>query len=330
MRPRLIALAALVAVAALAAVNAQTLSGTVVSRGVPLADVAVTAEADGRRLASVTTDAQGRFAIDVATSKARDFLLEFSRAGFRRDVKVLDRSTLSRPLQVVLLPASGPGAISPEDEQKLKALVTPAGTGPLMFVPYSLPAGTDAATASALNERLRLQLQRLIITHVQAPSVVADSRGVSLTPLPVAANNDLERLRAVGEFVNALAVVSGIGIDDAATPTIELASSYVIIPRGDLFEPPVLNIVDTVPAQQIGRVALDQKMSRMWGRATVLALAARDLREAKSLPVAARKIELARVKRYLVAERADVGARDELGEAKLKELIDVVSRELGR
>lgn len=314
------------------AADAQTLAGTVSSRGAPLAGVAVAAEADGRRVAGATTDAQGRFAIDLAAAaSARDFSVAFSRAGFRGEVRLLDRAALARPLRVTLLPASGPGAISPDDEARLKLLVTPAGTGPLLFVPYSLQAGGAAPDAAALNERLRLQLQRLIVTHVQVAGSSDSARGVSLTQAPLQADNDLERLRAVGEFVNALAVVSGIGIGDGGTaaPTLELASNYVIIPRADVFDPPVLSIVDTVPAQKIGLLELDQKMSRLWGRATILALAARDLQRAQSLAGEARRAELKRVHAYLKAERANLGARDELSEARLRDLIDRLGREIG-
>jgi hypothetical protein len=135
----------------------------------------------------------------------------------------------------------------------------------------------------------------------------------------------------VGEFVNALAVVSGIGIGEGDTAqTLELSSSYVIIPRASLFEPPVLSIVDSVPAPKIGLLELDQKMSRLWGRATIMALAARDLKRSQSLEGEARRGELKRIQTYLKAERATFGARDELSEARLRELIDRLGQEIGR
>ena len=310
--------------ALLPSLAAQSLTGTVTAADKPLADVAVVAEADGRGFGNARTDAQGQFAIPLAPAgSARDFAVTFGKTGFRSEVRRLDRSAASRPLQVKLLAATGPGAVSPQDEEKLRALITPAGTGPLMFVPYTLPGGGQAVAA---NQSLRLQLERLIMTHVQS---TVGGAGVSMTALPLDANNDIARLQAIGEFVNALGVVSGMGLDDGSGQSLELSSSFVIIPRAKLFEPPVLNIIDTVPARRLGLSALDQSFSRMWGRATVFALAARDLKAAEALGDEARRAELKRVRAYLVAERGAVGPSDAIGTARLNELIDRVSREVG-
>jgi hypothetical protein len=332
MRFRLTALVAWVASTALGMADASALSGTVSSRGVPLAGVAVVAEIDGVRAADATTDEQGRFAVVLGgAAGARDFLVAFSHPGFRPDTRLLDRAALELPLNVSLLPATGPGALSPADQEALRPLVTPAGTGPLMFVPYRLQTGSGRPDPASFNERLRIQLQRLIITHVQSAAPAVDVRGIALTQAPIAIDDDLERLRSAGEFVNALAVVSGIGIGEGSgTPSIELASNYLIIPRGDLFVAPVLSIVDTVPAEKIGLAAIDPKMSRMWGRATILALAAQDLNDAQAKSGEARRVALKRVQQYLVAERSNIGAKDTLGDSKLKELLDVVARELRR
>ena len=305
---------------------AQDLAGIVTAAGKPLAGVAVTAEADGRSIGNTLTNAQGQFAIPLTSAAgARDFAVNFTRAGFRSEVRRLDRAAAARPLQISLLAATGPGAISPQDETRLRPLISPAGVGPLMFVPYDLQGG-DAGQIAATNQRLRQQLQRLIITHVQTTT---GASGVSITPLPVDANNDLTRLQAIGEFVNALGVVSGMGLDDGSGQSIELSSSFVIIPRATLFEPPVLNIVDTVPVRKLGLSSLDQSFSRMWGRATVLALAARDLKGAEVLSGDTRRNELRRVRGYLVAERSNVGPGDPIGTTRLNELIERVTREVG-
>jgi hypothetical protein len=319
-------LSALLSAVLLPPLAAQNLAGMVTAAGKPLGGVAVAAEADGRSIGNAVTNAQGQFAIPLASAAtARDFAVNFTLKGFRSEVRRLDRAAAARPLPISLLAASGPGAISPQDEARLRPLITPAGVGPLMFVPYDLQ-GADAAQVTAANQRLRQQLQRLIVTHVQATVGVS---GVSITPLPVDANNDLTRLQAIGEFVNALGVVSGMGLDDGSGESLELSSSFVIIPRANLFEPPVLNIVDTVPVRKLGLASLDQSFSRMWGRATVLALAARDLKAAEVLGGEARRNELRRVRGYLVTERSNVGPGDAIGTTRLNELIERVTREVG-
>ncbi len=306
---------------------AQTLTGTVGAAGKPLEDAVVAAEANGRGFGNTRTDAQGRFSIPLAPAgSARDYAVTFGKAGFRDEVRRLDRNAVGRPLQVILLANSGPSAISAQDEAKLRPLITTSGTGPLMFVPYALPAAGSGVPAADANQRLRVQLQRLIVTHVQSTVGRAE---VSITPLPVDADNDIARLQAIGEFVNALGVVSGMGLGDISGQSLELSSSFVIIPRPNLFSPPVLNIIDTVPASKIGLSALDQRFSRSWGRATVLALAARDLKATEALSGAARVNELRRVRAYLVSERSSVGPADELGAARLKEVIDRVTQEVG-
>lgn len=312
---------------------AQTVSGTV-RGGAPLSSVAVQVELDGRPLTDVSTDAAGRFSFQfaAATRSTSDVLVSFVKSGFRQASRSLSvGAATARPLDIVLLPLTGEGAI-PEDVKKvLDPRRTPEGTGPLMFVPYVLPAGAATGTAAELNLRLRTQLQRLILTHVQSVLPDADTRDVSLTELDVTAAADLERLRTYGEYVNALAMVSGLGIGEGSgtAQTVELASSFVIIPRTQKFEPPVLTIVDIVPASSIGRMSLDQRMSKEWGRATVIALVVRDLKAAQSLAPAERRAALKRVQRYLIDERATVGANEAVSARKLQQLLDQVNEELG-
>lgn len=309
--------------------HAQTISG-MVRAAEPLHDVSILVEVNGRRLTTVSTDAGGRFSFSLAsgTGPSSDVLISFSRAGFAPATRLVSaRDAAARPLEIELLPRTGQGAISEEVRKILEPAVTRVGTGPLMFVPYRLPADATLGTVSDLNQRLRMQLQRLILTHVQLSVPDADTRDIALAQLNVEAA-DLERLRTYGEFVNALAMVSGLGIADGGTQTIELASSFVIIQRAPQFEPPVLTIVDTVPAASIGRVALDQRMSKEWGRATVIALAVRDLKNAQGLSGAQKRAALEKTERFLVAELSDVGANDQLSARKLQQLLETVRREL--
>jgi len=322
-----LALGALVAIPA----RAQTITGTV-RAAEPLGGVTVLVEVNSRRLTTVTTDSNGKFSFALApgTGRSADVLISFTREGFVPATRLdTPENAAARPLSIVLLPRTGEGAISDDIKKVLGPAVTHVGTGPLMFVPYRLPADAAIGSVGELNQRLRVQLQRLILTHVQLSLPDADARDIVLVQLNVEAN-DLERLRTYGEFVNALAMVSGLGIADGGTQTIELASSFVIIPRAQQFEPPILTIVDTVPVAGIGRVALDQRMSKEWGRATVIALAVRDLRAAQSLAGSQKRAALEKTQRFLVAELSDDGANDQLSARKLQQLLGQVRRELGQ
>lgn len=309
--------------------NAQTISGVVRATG-PLPDVSILVEVNGRPLTTVSTDAGGRFNFSLApgTGPSSDLLMSFSKPGFGPATRLVSaRDAAVRPVEIELLPRTGQGAISEEVRKILEPSITRVGTGPLIFVPYRLPADATLGTVKDINERLRMQLQRLILTHVQLSVLEADTREIALAQINVEAA-DLERLRTYGEFVNALAMVSGLGIADSGTRTIELASSFVIIPRAPQFDPPVLTIVDTVPAASIGRVALDQRMSKEWGRATVIALAVRNLKDAHGLSGEQKRAVLQKTERFLVAELSDVGASDQLSARKLQQLLEQVRREL--
>ena len=312
---------------------AQTVSGTVLGGGAPLAGAEVRIELDGRALPRVGTDAAGKFsfALGAGTRNTSDLLLSFDKAGFRQENRSLSvADARARPLNISLLPLTGAGAIPDDIRKMLDARRTLQGTGPLMFVPYVLPGTQSAGNQTELNRRLRTQLQRLILTHVQSALPDADTRDLALSALEVG-EADIERLRTYGEYVNALAMVSGLGIGEGSgsAETVELSSSFVIIPRTGKFEPPVLTIVDTVPAAAIGRATLDQRMSKQWGRATVIALAVSDLKAAQSLAGEERRTALQRIQRYLIAERANVGANEALGAQKLEQLFNEVKQELG-
>lgn len=311
---------------------AQTITGTVSANGAPLAGVTVLVETNGRRFDEKTTDAKGGYSVDLSKAgPVRDVQLTFTRTGFQSMSRLLTESALARPLDVSLVAAAGPASLTPDEQAKLKALIQQGGQGPLLFARYRLPAGV-AGTGDELNERLRRQLERMIRTHVQTAITEGDTRNVALATLPLP-SGDLLRLRAMGEFVNALAVVSGEGFREGAPAAEQLAleSQYLIIPRTASFDPPVLSIADTVPEQSIGRLALDSKLSRLWGRATVLALAARDVQAAERMTDRMlRTAELKRVQRYLVNERSNVGANDVLGDTKLKQLLDLIALELAR
>lgn len=334
MRRRLIACA----VAALAALPAaaQTVRGVVRAEGKPLADVQVRVELDGRSRTAAAADAQGRYAIDLAAlfgapaRPAGDLALRFDKPGFKPLARVLRvAEAAARPLEVALLPESGKSTLAPEEEKKLEPLVTRVGTGPLVLVPYDLPADAFDTTAERLNERLRANLERLILTHVQAALHGVDTSGLALKLLPVAGARDAAQLRAYGQFVNALAVVSGSGDKAPDGADVLVSSSYVIIPRTDAFQPPLVFVDDRVRANLLTSPELHRHLSKLWGRITVLAVAVRDLKEAGAIEdVAQRRAVQQRVRGYLVAERAAAGPGNEQLLPALNDLIAQIDKEL--
>jgi hypothetical protein len=308
----------------------QTVTGRVVQGSTPLAGVAVQAELDGHALASVATGADGHFSLALSGGKtSSDLRLSFVKTGFRQENRLLSVGTAAaRPLEIVLEPLTGSGAISDAERRLWDPNRTSSGNGPLLFVPYSLSGGA-AEQATDINARLAFQLQRLIGTRLQAVLPDAEEARVELKAVAFTMVADPERLRTFGEYVNALGVVSGLGIGDhgAAGETYELSSLFVIIPRSGQFEPPELWINDApIPAASIGRASLDAKLSKDWGRAAIVALATRDLKSAETLQASERAEALRKIRRYLIAERADVGRDEGQSAAVLQQLIALVDK----
>lgn len=310
------------------AARAQTVVGVVHATS-PLQGVSVQAELEGHSLPQVSTGADGHFSLPLTGAKpSSDLRLSFIKDGFRlQTIQGSVAGASAKALDILLEPLTGQGAISSAERALWDPQRTAAGNGPLMFVPYSM--GPDAAQAADLNSRLQFQLQRLIVTRLQ--SVLPPEKESQVALKPVTFNlADEDRLRTFGEYVNALGVVSGRGIGDssAAGATIEFSSMFLFIPHSSQYEPPGIWYINEapVPTASVGRVSLDAKLSKDWGRAVIIALATRDLKNAEALPQAERAAALRKIRSYLIAERADVGSNEMQSAAALKQLIDLVNK----
>jgi len=316
--------------AALAAA-AQQVSGTVRSSQAPLPGALVQAEVDGTRRSAGTTGADGSFSFDLRTVFGRniaptsDLLVHVSLAGFTPEARLSRVAEASaQPLQIVLRPSGGGSVLSQAERDKLAAFVTVGRTGPLMLVPYDLPAMPGDPN---LNERLRSNIERLIVTYVQ--SVLGSGSGdLALRLLPVEGQRDIAKLRDLGQHVNALAIVSGSGERAAGSDTFMVTSTYVIIPQTTSFQPPTVFVDDQIPADKLGRTELHKQLSRLWGRVTVLAMAVRDYNAAPAGPPPARKEALKRIRDYLTDERAGAGPGNTQFLAEINTLIAQIDQEV--
>jgi hypothetical protein len=312
--------------------NAQRVLGSVRAADAPVPGTVIGVELDGQHRAGPPSDADGAFVLDLKQLYARnvsgnsDLLLQFSAPGFVSSARSMRVSHASAaPLAVTLLPDSGGSALSADDQQKLAPFVNPSGSGALMLVPYDLP--TDLSTPR-LTERLRFNIERLVVTYVQAAlGIKAPTLSVRLMPLDGA--HDQDRLRAVGRHVNALAVVSGNG-DRTSANELAVSSSYVIPPQNGPVKPLVAFVDDRVPTAQLASPELHRQLNRLWGRVTILAMAVRDLNAAppSSSAGTARADALKRVRAYLVAERANTGPRNAEFIGEMDALLALIAREV--
>ena len=313
---------------------APLMSGRVTARnGTPLPDVQVQVEI--RRVQTAKpTDAQGRFEFDAATlfetGELRDagaLMLKFSKPGYEPVNKFvrLFAGQAPAPVTVQIDPTSGSAALDSAEKETLSKYIAAPGSAPLFLIPYSLSGITG--DAKALNDMLRANLERVIITHLQA-SDVAGAGMVSLKLLPAAQANDIDRLRAYGTYLGALGVITGYGAVETGTggpATLGVSSTFLIIPEAAPLKQPVLYVDDDLPADRVASPRLYQHLSKLWGRSAVLALGVSQLGSART---AGDKEALKRVRNYLQAERAGAGPGDEALVSQLGALIAAVDREL--
>jgi hypothetical protein len=316
---------------------APIVSGTVTARnGTALAEVQVQVEI--RSVKTVPpTDAQGRFEFDATTlfsaAELRDaggLMLKFSKPGFQPANKLLRLlpSQAPAPVAMQLDPSGGSAALAPDEKQSLDKYVAAPGSAPLFLIPYAL-SGVEASDPKKVNEVLRANLERVIVTHVQA-SAAAGSAAVSLKLLPMPDAGDIDRMRAYGAYLNALAVISGFGEVEAAAgkkSTLDVSSTFLVVSQGDLIGAPVLYVDDQLPANQVSSPRLYQHLSKLWGRSAVLALGVSDFRKASA---SKDKDALKRIRKYLQSERAGTGPGDEALLSQLNVLIEAVDKELAK
>lgn len=322
-----------------AAAAAPLVNGTVTARnGTPLADVQVQVE-----IRTVQTlppsDSQGHFQFDAAAlfpaGELHDaggrLMLKFSKPGFHpvnKQVRFTEGQSPS-PVSIQLDPISGSGSIPATEKEALKQFTAAPGSTPLFLIPYTF-TGIQASDPKHVNERLRANLERVIVTHLQAAGV-SGSQAVSMKLLPLEQANDIDRLRTYGTYLNALGMISGYGAVETGvggSRSLGVSSTFLVVPQA---EPPVgapvLYVDDEVPVDSVTSPRLYKYLSKLWGRSTVLALGVNDYRQALSTHD---KQAFARIRKYLHAERAGAGPGDEALVSQLNLLIGAVDRELAK
>lgn len=321
---------------AAAAAAAPLISGTVTARnGAPLADVQVQAEIASTQTAA-PSDPQGRFQFDAGAlfssaelRQAGGLMLKLTKPGFHGVNKLVrfDPGQTPAALTIQLDASGGSAALPPEEKQALEKHVAAPGSSPLYLVPYAL-SGIQSPDPKTINEMLRANLERVIVTHLQA--VASGGPPVSLKLLPVPPGADIDRMRAYGAYLNALAMIGGYGAvasQQGGADVLGVSSTFLVVPQADPLGAAVLYVDDDVPADRVASPRLYQHLSKLWGRSAVLALAAGEFAKARA---GRDKEALQRIRKYLQAERSGAGPSDELLVAQLNTLIEALDREIAK
>lgn len=307
-----------------------------------LRDVQIQVEVGGVRKSVALTDPQGRFIVNIGelfgekeAKRAEAALLIFSKSGFLEVRRLLPlRSEQNPALEIGLTASGGITTLDPTEKEKLKRYVSPTGTGPLFLIPYDLSEVQVGVSPERMNERLRKNLERVIVTHVQAGPGMKATGLLSVILLPVSSSTDIQGLRAIGKYLKALGMITGYGsIEPGGTAKKVLVSStYIIIPHIEQMGGSVLYVDDAFPSELIASPRLWEELSKIWGRSTVLALAMREFNEFKQVEIN-RDRDLKKLKElrsYLQAERANAGPGNEQLLIQLNAFLHIIDEELAK
>jgi hypothetical protein len=326
---------AIVAVSFTRAAAQSPFSGRVISSadGAPLAGVELRAEYRGLQRAAATSDQEGRFRIDaVAVFATRvkpgePVMLSVAKPGFvgaSKLVRIGDTTEIR-----IELAAASDTALDLAERAKLEALLRAGARGALFLVPYQLPAGAGGLASDQLSERLRANLERAIVTHVQSSGLISTGGRMALVMLPIEPGKDAARLKMYGAQLSALAVISGFGAleEVGGRSQVVMSSTYVVVPQVPSLDSPIIYVDDVLPPEQLGSPRLWERLSKLWGRSTVVALGMREFREAQA---SGDRERLQKIRAYLVGERASAGPGNEQFLVQLNALIALVDKELAR
>ena len=321
--------------------TAGTLAGRVVNAAgkEPLSGVSIDVEASGKRIAlPLKSSEDGEFSFDPAAHFSPQeldtyaLILTFSKKDYRPVTHVLrtgQRGQFQDPdLKVALESLTATRRIDIDVLQALRRSKSRTGTT-LFLAPYIVETEGQAPIAEKMNRTLKFHLKRGINAHLQSLETepMPPDVGIASIPVEVEAGNT-EQARAYGAELNALAMVSGMAfVSDAVSEGgVDVSSEYLIIPAVDEFQPNTMYVDDSFPLQDVQSSRLFERLHRLWGQNTVLALSL--LEAGKALEHGDRG-GLERALEYLEAEKRQAGPGSDVLVRHIDALTAIIEEELG-
>ncbi len=271
------------------------------------------------------TDAEGRFKFQLdeilpaAALQRRSLNLLFKRQGYMTENLLLERlSDESFSLQqrlIELAPSEG-------SEQPLSGAYTT-----LYVLPYQVSRGSSLSDSEELQALITEYLTSGVDMYLQEIGEPAPLDAFGLQKLGADAAVDISNTSGVisygHQLKDALAIVggrAGTRITADQQEQMEFSSRYVIIPAIKNNRGRVLRWDDALPTGLISSRMIADRLNRLWGRNTVLAIAAAALNRSITADTDTRKELLERAEAFLRAELMDAGA-DEPLVAELNEVL---------
>lgn len=261
--------------------------GRITADGLPLAGVEVIDKRYGaspRQLAQ--TGADGRFSASVEPLAATLHVLTvvLRKPPFREASLLFDKdratgcpTPANRDAGLEHPTASGqPEAVPATCSQPSVAGLT------IYLAPYEIYGAPDGGLASSLNGDLPQILHHRILAFQSRLGGVR-REDISVEPICLALSAASgEEIRRVGAALNALAVIAGDGELRAVAsgePVVDLESVFRVVPTWRDFGGTPLQIGDTIPAGRLRPSRVAERLTDLWGKQAVLAVALRRLGE---------------------------------------------------
>ncbi|MDJ0808394.1 MAG: carboxypeptidase-like regulatory domain-containing protein [Gammaproteobacteria bacterium] len=302
------------------AADAATISGQVVdalSRQ-PLQDVEIHLTwYGGERLLDNATDAEGRFeyplseVLPAVAHLRRSLNLRFSQPGYIAESLLLERSPedvfqLTRK-RIELSPISG-----------LSAPIS-GNHSTLYVLPYRVTRGSTLSDPEQMQILITEYLTSGVDIYLQeiAEPVPIESFGLQRLEMdtPLEISNTSQVIDYGYRLKNALAIVggrAGTRLTDDQREQMAFNSRYVIVPGIEGQTGRVMRWDDILPTGLISSRAIADRLNRLWGRNTVLAIALATYQRAMEADALTAQQLLAKAEAFLKAELSDAGSDEPL------------------
>ena len=263
--------------------------------------------------------------------KGSTITLTFEKQGYEPQNMLLntdsDRENWDR-LDIRLIKIREIPKISEEQSKKIEKYVSEKGKT-LFLLSYQFTEADQPLKLQLFAQNLLESITAGLKTTIQAaPGVEMD---VSIQPIPeisITATN-IEQQYQLGDYLNALAVISGFGellTDEQGKAEVYLKSNYITIPAVQILHPGKITIRDQFPARFLNSLQLGDHLNKYWGHHTALAICVQEFH--KAMTPSKNEDQLKIVKQLIIASRSQLSGDNPLLGAEFTRLLENVEKEL--
>lgn len=321
-----------------------TIRGSVLSapEDLPIAGVNIElVEPAGALSPSTISDENGNFSVTFSTPTSHNFhspyiVFKYHKTGYHESVNYqqcdFNTSSVCKTDAIQLSKIQQPTDLSLEEQSQLAAHTNNTGNS-LFLIPYRMLP--DNAPSQIDQEIFAYALQSAITTRMQD---LEEYLGVqAFDPLPPIELRTLEqslsitglaKRRSIGQYVNALAMISGISQwknGDGEQIKMNIYSDFLVVPAEQGKNSRLLQVRDKgLSSETVNSIELADQLSPLWGHFALLAIASKEYERATKN---GDNSMLERIKAYLIAEKATLSKNETF---KLNDLNRLLNKIDGR